>query len=320
MLGTGWIEPRRADAGAVPRIRCAGDRRRWRGPRLHFMDNLDPSSFGALLEALPLASTPLRRHSKSGGTGETLMQTAAALAALRDAGLASRIGELVMGLSEPRRRQQAQRAARPARRPWRAILDHDPGVGGRFSVLTMSGCCRRRSSASISPRSARALLRARAGVGASRRPRCRPRSAPRWRSRWREEQADRGDDGLCRSARRIHPVVRAALGGKPRQGRQGTTPLGALGPVDQHSQLQLFNAGPRDKLVHGHHGRHSRARTAHRGRPRATLRRAGLRRQDDRRSRRRAGPRRPRRRLPRTAVPCAPSISTASMRRASANC
>ena len=30
---------------------------------------------------------------------------------------------------------------------------------------------------------------------------------------------------------------------------KGTTPLAALGPVDQHSQLQLFIAGPRDKLV-----------------------------------------------------------------------
>jgi glucose-6-phosphate isomerase len=29
---------------------------------------------------------------------------------------------------------------------------------------------------------------------------------------------------------------------------KGTTPIGALGPVDQHSQLQLFIGGPRDKL------------------------------------------------------------------------
>src|SRR5207249_9475950 len=28
---------------------------------------------------------------------------------------------------------------------------------------------------------------------------------------------------------------------------KGTTPIGALGPVDQHSQLQLFIGGPRDK-------------------------------------------------------------------------
>jgi len=30
--------------------------------------------------------------------------------------------------------------------------------------------------------------------------------------------------------------------------RKGTMPVAALGPVDQHSQLQLFIAGPRDKL------------------------------------------------------------------------
>jgi glucose-6-phosphate isomerase len=29
---------------------------------------------------------------------------------------------------------------------------------------------------------------------------------------------------------------------------KGTTPIGALGPVDQHSQLQLYIAGPHDKL------------------------------------------------------------------------
>jgi glucose-6-phosphate isomerase len=29
---------------------------------------------------------------------------------------------------------------------------------------------------------------------------------------------------------------------------KGTTPVAAIGPVDQHSQLQLFIAGPRDKL------------------------------------------------------------------------
>jgi glucose-6-phosphate isomerase len=29
---------------------------------------------------------------------------------------------------------------------------------------------------------------------------------------------------------------------------KGTTPVAALGPVDQHSQVQLFITGPRDKL------------------------------------------------------------------------
>ena len=40
---------------------------------------------------------------------------------------------------------------------------------------------------------------------------------------------------------------------------KGTTPIGALGPVDQHSQLQLFIAGPRDKLFTVVTRRHRRA-------------------------------------------------------------
>ena len=72
---------------------------------------------------------------------------------------------------------------------------------------------------------------------------------------------------------------------------KGTTPIGALGPVDQHSQLQLFIAGPRDKLFTvvtvGAAGRGPRIDR----RARQACRRAGFRRQDHRRSRRRAGPR-----------------------------
>src|SRR5205814_7340172 len=69
-------------------------------PRMHFMDNLDPATYGALLAKLPLATTRFIAISKSGGTGETLMQTAAALAAVKAAGLEARIGELFCGLSE----------------------------------------------------------------------------------------------------------------------------------------------------------------------------------------------------------------------------
>ncbi len=33
------------------------------------------------------------------------------------------------------------------------------------------------------------------------------------------------------------------------KGGEGTTPLAALGPLDQHSQLQLFMDGPREHLI-----------------------------------------------------------------------
>src|SRR5689334_4809576 len=72
-------------------------------PRVHFLDNLDPLTFGALLERLPLEKSRFVAISKSGGTGETLMQTIAVLSALDRAGLRGRAADLLLGLSEPRK-------------------------------------------------------------------------------------------------------------------------------------------------------------------------------------------------------------------------
>jgi glucose-6-phosphate isomerase len=46
---------------------------------------------------------------------------------------------------------------------------------------------------------------------------------------------------------RAHDALVRAAESLGKDGK-GSTPLGALGPADQHSQLQLFLAGPRDKL------------------------------------------------------------------------
>ena len=101
---------------------------------------------------------------------------------------------------------------------------------------------------------------------------------------------------------------------------KGTTPIGALGPVDQHSQLQLYIAGPRDKLFTivtvGAAGRGPRI-DADLGEARG---RARFRRQDHGRSRRRAGPRHRRDAGEKRLRRCARSISNGSTRQASANC
>ena len=97
------------------------------------MDNLDPDTYDGLLTHLPLATRRFLAISKSGGTAETLMQTIAALAALKSASLASRIPELFCGLTEPAR----SGAGNPLRKLLAAhaieMLDHHPGVGGRLS-------------------------------------------------------------------------------------------------------------------------------------------------------------------------------------------
>src|SRR5829696_2276611 len=218
-------------------------------PRLHFIDNLDGDTYAALLGKLPLATTRFVAISKSGGTGETLMQATTALAAVKDAGLSAQLPELFLGLTEP--------AKTGARNGLRALLgehgvpmlDHDPDVGGRFSVLTNVGLL----PAAILGLDIEAIRAGGASalepVLAERPPADVPAAVA---AALAVALADTKSisvmmayaDRLERFTRWYVQLWAESLG---KQGK-GTTPIAALGPVDQHSQLQLYNAGPRDKL------------------------------------------------------------------------
>ncbi|MBX6426756.1 MAG: glucose-6-phosphate isomerase [Variibacter sp.] len=221
-------------------------------PRLHFMDNLDPDTYAELLERLPLATTRFVAISKSGGTGETLMQTIAALTALKRAGLESRLPELCLGLTEP---------ARPGRRNGLRellsahgieMLEHHPGVGGRYSALTNVGLLPA-AVVGLDIRAIRAgAAEALAPVLAERAPaEVAPAVGAALAVGLAETRAKTISammayaDRLERFTRWYVQLWAESLG----KDGKGTTPLGALGPVDQHSQLQLFIAGPRDKLL-----------------------------------------------------------------------
>jgi glucose-6-phosphate isomerase len=219
------------------------------GPRLHFMDNLDADTYGALLGKLPLATTRFVAISKSGGTGETLMQTTAALAAVRDAGLGARVPKLFLGLTEPARPGTRNGLRALFDQHGIAMLDHDPGVGGRFSVLTNVGllpaavlgldiaAIRAGAAAALAPvLESRAPAAVPAAVGAA----LSVALAGAKPIAVMMAYADR----LERFTRWYVQLWAESLG----KDGKGTTPIGALGPVDQHSQLQLYIAGPRDKL------------------------------------------------------------------------
>src|SRR3712207_977361 len=108
-------------------------------PRIHFLDNLDPITFDRVLHKLPLSSTKWVSISKSGGTGETLMQTIAVLTALDKAGLHTHPKDVFLGLSEPRK-DGAKNALRDLLEPEDVrFLEHHTGIGGRYSVLTNVG-------------------------------------------------------------------------------------------------------------------------------------------------------------------------------------
>lgn len=231
---------------AVPGIGALGG-----APRLHFMDNLDPETFGALLGRLPLSTTRFVAISKSGGTGETLMQTAAAVSACEAAGLQKRIAELFLGLSEPVKPGK-KNGLRDLLGAFKVpFLDHDTGVGGRFSVLTNVGllpaavlgldiaAIRDGAAAALSPVLAKKTPEeVPAALGAA-------LSVALAQTRGKTISAVMAyADKLEKFAKWYVQLWAESLG---KEGK-GTTPLAALGPVDQHSQLQLFIAGPRDKF------------------------------------------------------------------------
>ncbi|MCK5273414.1 MAG: glucose-6-phosphate isomerase, partial [Alphaproteobacteria bacterium] len=105
------------------------------GPRIHFLENVDPWRFAQLFDSLDLERTGVIAISKSGGTSETMMQFLACLKRFRDsvgdAGIARRFTVITEPTGNPLHRL-ADEFAIPC-------LDHDPGIGGRFSVLSLVG-------------------------------------------------------------------------------------------------------------------------------------------------------------------------------------
>jgi glucose-6-phosphate isomerase len=214
-------------------------------PRTRFYDNLDARTLERALASLDLATTRFVIISKSGNTPETLVQTIAAIERVRAAGLGNRIPALLLGLTEPR-----SKATNGLRDLCEALsipmLPHDPKIGGRFSVLTNVG---------LLPALARGLdveaLRDGAGsvVKALIEARAPQDFAPAIGAAVAIGLAkERGvkvsvmlpySDRLARFAAWYVQLWAESLG----KNGEGTTPVAALGPVDQHSQLQLYLDG-----------------------------------------------------------------------------
>ena len=221
-------------------------------PRTRFYDNLDPLTLGSALADLDLASTRFVVTSKSGGTPETLAQALAAIGAVRAAGLGGEIPQLFLGITEPARPGVGNGLRGLLTGFGAPLLDHDPGIGGRFSVLTNVG---------LLPALARgldvgairagaqgviaAMLAARTPAGFA------PAEGAALAVALRQEQGIRVQvmmpyaDRLGRLAAWFAQLWAESLG----KAGQGTTPVACLGPLDQHSQLQLFMDGPREHLM-----------------------------------------------------------------------
>lgn len=214
-------------------------------PRLHFMDNVDPHTFTVLLDRLDLHHTGLIAISKSGGTAETLTQFGICLEAYRRAGVEP--SKAITVVTEPKDNP----LRRLAERYGMETLDHDPKVGGRFSVFSVVGLLPaaiagvnvtavRHGANQVLDQALRASDPAEvpAAVGAA--------LNAAAKAQWGMSQTVLMPyiDRLALLGKWYRQLWAESLG----KDGHGTTPIDALGTVDQHSQLQLYLAGPADKL------------------------------------------------------------------------
>ena len=212
------------------------------GPRLHFMDNIDPGPFEALLGRLDLAATGYLTISKSGSTAETLAQTLICMGAAPVA-----IADHFTAIVEP----SASPLRRLAEGHGMTLLDHDPHIAGRFSVLSLVGVLPA-LIAGLEVRALRAGASAvlEAALAAPTAADCAPAAGGAVSvGLLREHGAT--TTVLMPYAEALEPFARwfrqlwaESLG----KGGCGTTPAAAMGVTDQHSQLQLYLDGPRDKM------------------------------------------------------------------------
>lgn len=221
-------------------------------PRTRFYDNLDPVTLVSALDSFDLAGARFVVTSKSGGTPETLAQALAALDKVKAAGLEKRIPELFLGITEPRVAGKANGLRDLFEAYGIPLLDHNPGVGGRFSGLTNVGllpALARGLDARAVRAGARAVVQA---MLATEKP---GTFAPAVGAALAVAMArERGirvqvmmpySDRLGRFSHWFVQLWAESLG----KDGQGTAPIPCVGPLDQHSQLQLFMDGPHEHLI-----------------------------------------------------------------------
>ena len=225
-------------------IRKQGER-----PRVRFYDNLDPGTLAGALGTIDLSTTRFVLTSKSGGTTETLCQAIAAISAVKAAGLEAKIPELFLGISEPAKPGTVNGLRSLLESFGVPMLEHHTGIGGRFSCLTNVG---------LMPAMARGLdaRKVRAGarkvihslVSASSPVAFAPAIGAATAIALAKERGIHTlvmmpyADRLGRFSEWFVQLWAESLG----KGGEGTSPIPALGPLDQHSQLQLFMEGPRE--------------------------------------------------------------------------
>ena len=227
-----------ADSGFGPRLG---------GPKLHFIDNVDPDTFELMISQLDLAKTGFIVISKSGATAETVAQFIVCLEALMAKRGRSKASGHALVITEPGinpLRSLANRLNLP-------VIDHDTNIGGRFSVLSVVGLL----PALIAGLDVQAVRRgAKLVLDETLNSDNPENSPPAMGAAIKVAMVKKKNiantvlmpyvDRLAPFALWFRQLWAESLG----KNGSGSTPIRALGTRDQHSQMQLYLDGPKDKI------------------------------------------------------------------------
>lgn len=225
------------------------------GPRIFFIDNVDPSEVAPLFRLLDPARTAVNVITKSGGTLETM-----ALFLLFKEWITKHVGSRAgkdhfIATTDPNKgtlREMAQKEGY-------ATLEIPEAIGGRFSVLTPVGLF----PAAVSGIDIDALLKGAAGLDQAFQHMPASENGAIWGAYlhyWSYTRRKRNilvtmpyAEGLNGMAQWFGQIWAESLGKeKDLSGKTistGQTPVVAVGATDQHSQLQLYMEGPIDKTI-----------------------------------------------------------------------
>lgn len=206
-----------------------------------FADNLDPQSFAQMVQATDWKRTGFLVISKSGETIETVVQFANLIKYLTHKSISvADCGAVITGDQESSIGLLARRYGLP-------VQPHVEALGGRFSVFSnvglvpaalaglnlekITGAAERCVADFLSQKSTAIIERAALHVAHLR--------------------ANRSQSVIMTYSDRLDKLglwFRQLWGESLGKEGSGLTPVDARGPVDQHSQLQLYIDGPDDKL------------------------------------------------------------------------
>ncbi|MFW0777860.1 MAG: hypothetical protein ACN2B6_09105 [Rickettsiales bacterium] len=213
-------------------------------PTLHFLENIDPDAIDDMLARIDLPNTLFIVTSKSGTTAETLGHFYILLEATRQT-IGNDVGAHFLVVTMPGDNPLRQSANEHGI----CVLDHPTDIGGRFSVFTYQGLL----PAAIAGIDIAKIRGGAATIIEELKNTPHDEYAPAIGAALQYAFMEQGYPlsvmlPYAQRLRGLSAWYRQSWAESLGKDGKGTTPLRAVGSTDQHSQLQLYLDGPKDKF------------------------------------------------------------------------